>query len=674
MKEEKSVKLKRKRSQRRNKVLRTPRRIIGVFFGVLTLGFLTWLFISVISVDTTLTVNTIYELPEFESLDTLPNLDYGDYTVVIDNDIAHKMSDEKKVLPTASTAKMILGLMVMEQKPFNAGENGETITITQEMYERYLWYVAHDGSNTRVSVGENISEYDALMAVFLASSNNMADSLAIWAFGSMEQYHDFASAKLIEWGIADTFIGVDASGFDASTTSTTTDLAMIGQRILSNPVLSTIVGTAEYEIPVAGKIENTNKILGQNRISGIKTGFIGDVSGYCLVSGYLEGGHIITTALLGAPTRLQSFDDSLAVTTAMQDLIKEQTIITTGQTVGYYDSWWTGPVAITANDDLKVIGWKKANKQVDLVMDGEDGSLKVRVGKYDYNVAVTAEKYEMAPTLGERLAHSFGWNHDGMLNTETKENEEDESVVEEDVQPVEETEKNTDTNSTSANSQLDNSGNCTLGFGNLMLINPNFPVEVSYIDARKSQLVSVSSRYGIVEGNAYNGDNLLTAEAAEHLNQMVKAYESDYPGHTFETRSCYRARGTTCGRLCAATGTSDHHTGLTCDLLDPAYGTELDTDTYNQHIDWQWLYANSYKYGFIDRFPAEWAGGSMSEPLNVDANGTTGLFETWHYRYVGVVPATEIATGKYNNGEYDSLEHYLKARGMVSDLKNGKCS
>ena len=166
---------------------------------------------------------------------------------------------------------------------------------------------------------------------------------------------------------------------------------------------------------------------------------------------------------------------------------------------------------------------------------------------------------------------------------------------------------------------------------------------------------------------------MLDAEAAIHINEMIEAYKADYPGHTLETRSCFRAVGTNCGRLCAATGTSDHHTGLTCDLLDPVYGTSLDTDTYSQHIDWQWLKENSYKYGFIDRFPEAWAGGPMSEPLNVDENGSTGLFETWHYRYVGIDAATEIATGKYNNGEYDSLEHYLKARGLIIDLKNGIC-
>lgn len=217
-------------------------------------------------------------------------------------------------------------------------------------------------------------------------------------------------------------------------------------------------------------------------------------------------------------------------------------------------------------------------------------------------------------------------------------------------------------------------GNCTTSLRNLMLINPNFTVGTEFITARRGQLISVSQAYGIQEYHvAGNGDNLMIPEAAEHLNEMLTAYRTENPGHEMGTYSCFRAVGTTCGRLCAATGASDHHTGLTCDLIDLQYGSVLNTDDYPAHLEWQWLRANSYKYGFIDRFPEEWAGGSMSEPLNVDANGSTGLFETWHYRYVGVTAATEIATGKYNNGRYDSLEHYLKATGRVQDLKGGAC-
>lgn len=215
--------------------------------------------------------------------------------------------------------------------------------------------------------------------------------------------------------------------------------------------------------------------------------------------------------------------------------------------------------------------------------------------------------------------------------------------------------------------------NCTLMQGPLMLINPVFQVKSDYIAARKRELVDIAKMYQIKEGVPGNGSPLLDSEAAVHLNAMIKAYQAAYPRHNIETRSCFRATGTNCGRLCYATGTTDHHTGYTCDLIDPSYGTSLNTDDYDKHIEWQWLKENSYKYGFIDRFPAAWAGGSMSEPVNINAKGSTGLYETWHYRYVGVDAATEIATGKYNNGQYDSLEHYLKTRGIVDSLTAGTC-
>ncbi|MBQ6410311.1 D-alanyl-D-alanine carboxypeptidase family protein [Candidatus Saccharibacteria bacterium] len=214
------------------------------------------------------------------------------------------------------------------------------------------------------------------------------------------------------------------------------------------------------------------------------------------------------------------------------------------------------------------------------------------------------------------------------------------------------------------------SSNPTIQYGRLMLINPNFMVETSFIAARKSELISLSGTYGIEEFHAYNGDNLMDPEAAEWLNKMLSDYTLSNPGHSIKTVSCFREVGTTCGRLCMPTGASDHHTGLTCDLIDPTYGDSLDTDTYDQHIEWQWLKANSYNYGFIDRFPKSWSGGPMSEPMNVNEEGSTGLYETWHYRYVGLETANEIATGVYNNGQYDSLEHYLKARGLISNLLN----
>ena len=617
--------------------------------------------------DTNLVLIEDYEFPELISLKNINEDLDENFAIAIDGNIVNttgSKQDESTTQPTASTAKMILGLAIMEEKPFKENETGEKIVLTEDDYNRYIWYSNNGGSTTAIKPGEEISQYDALMSVFLASSNNMADSLAIWAFGSIENYRNYATKMLQNWEINHTTLGDDASGFSETTTSTAEDLARLGEKVLSNSILKEIVGTKSYSVPIAGELTNTNSLLEKNGIIGVKTGYIGDNSGYCLVSGYTEGSHIITLALLGVDTRLNSFNESLKIIKRVQNAIKKVKLVNNQQVVGYYDSWWTDKVEIKATTDFEELAWVEANASRSLTMMDENGELTLSIQGQKYNIPVKATDCQKEPTLFEKILHVFGW--------EKPKNQTDTTIEE---SPIKTESKNSEEEQFEESSLSTNapSSNCTVEYGALMLINPNFTVENSFIAERKTELVSLYSKYGIVEGVAGNGDNLLDEEAAMHISDMVNAYQDAYPGHTLETRSCFRAVGTDCGRLCAATGASDHHTGLTCDLLDPVYGTSLDASTYDQHIDWQWLRENSYKYGFIDRFPESWAGGLMSEPLNVDENGSTGLFETWHYRYVGIGPATEIATGKYNNGEYDSLEHYLKARGMITDLKNGLC-
>lgn len=640
---------------------------------LIVVAFCTWFLIRLFTIDTHLDLVSLYELPELPSLKQSYELQSSDYAVAVDGKVTAGKSlenNETQILPTASTTKMILALAVMKEKPFELNQPGETITISEEDYNSYVWYYQNEGSVTAVQADEEISQYDALMSLMLASSNNMADTLARWAFGSIDNYRTYATNMLNEWGITNTTLGEDASGYSETTTSTAADLAVIGTKVLENPVLAEIVNTKSYTVPVAGTIYNSNKILGISNIIGVKTGYIGDASGYCLVSGYKEGGHIITLALLKAPTREASFDESLTIINSLQQIAKLNILVNTEQVVGYYNSWWTGPVAIKADTDLSELAFTEADIKYDLKMEDEHGQLEININGQTYAVGVTAEPYSNSPSLLEKIKHIFGWQTENTSIPSNTTTSIDEAASEPETKESETKEAEAPltkiTNAPSAN--------CTIDFGTLMLINPNFTVDDNFISARRSELVSLSSLYGIVEGNAYNGDNLLDSEAAGHINDMINDYKVEYPGHTMQTFSCFRAVGTKCGRLCAATGASDHHTGLTCDLVDPAYGISLDTDHYAEHIEWQWLKANSYKYGFIDRFPEAWAGGPMSEPLNVDENGSTGLFETWHYRYVGIPAATDIATGKYNNGEYDSLEHYLKSRGLINNLKTGECN
>lgn len=84
------------------------------------------------------------------------------------------------------------------------------------------------------------------------------------------------------------------------------------------------------------------------------------------------------------------------------------------------------------------------------------------------------------------------------------------------------------------------------------------------------------------------------------------------------------------GQWVARPGNSEHQLGLAVDL---------EGDTYDVFF---WLQENSYKYGFIFRYP-----GSKT-----DITGTAE--EVWHYRYVGVEAATEM----YEQGL--CLEEYVQ--------------
>ena len=89
----------------------------------------------------------------------------------------------------------------------------------------------------------------------------------------------------------------------------------------------------------------------------------------------------------------------------------------------------------------------------------------------------------------------------------------------------------------------------------------------------------------------------------------------------------------------AIPGTSEHQLGLAVDIIDyyyPYLNEQQETMPTQQ-----WLMENSWRYGFILRYPNE----------KSDITGI--IYEPWHYRYVGTEAAAEI----YELGL--TLEEYL---------------
>lgn len=93
----------------------------------------------------------------------------------------------------------------------------------------------------------------------------------------------------------------------------------------------------------------------------------------------------------------------------------------------------------------------------------------------------------------------------------------------------------------------------------------------------------------------------------------------------------------------ARAGYSEHQLGLAVDIVNGKWNYLSEGDK-----EYTWLINNSYKYGFILRYPHE------SEYI------TGYVFEDWHFRYLGIELATKVHESKLTYDEYI-------ARGMLKE-------
>jgi D-alanyl-D-alanine carboxypeptidase (penicillin-binding protein 5/6) len=96
----------------------------------------------------------------------------------------------------------------------------------------------------------------------------------------------------------------DPSGLSASTTSTAADQVRLGMAAMSEPTLAHIVALHSAVIPVAGVVRNYNTLLGQDGITGLKTGSDTAAGGCILLAAWQQArGHdtLIVAATFGQP-------------------------------------------------------------------------------------------------------------------------------------------------------------------------------------------------------------------------------------------------------------------------------------------------------------------------------------------------------------------------------------
>jgi D-alanyl-D-alanine carboxypeptidase (penicillin-binding protein 5/6) len=206
-------------------------------------------------------------------------------------------------VPIASVAKVMTAYVVLHDHPLPSGGSGPDITVQPSEAAAYPSQVRDGDSLVPVVAGERITERQALAALLLPSADNMAWILARWDAGSRPAFVARMNVTAHRLGMTGTSY-TDPSGLDPSTTSTAADQVRLGAAAMQVPALAATTAMATAVVPVAGVVRNTNTLLGQDGIAGLKTGSTQAAGGCLLVAAWKEvNGHrtLIVAATLGQP-------------------------------------------------------------------------------------------------------------------------------------------------------------------------------------------------------------------------------------------------------------------------------------------------------------------------------------------------------------------------------------
>jgi serine-type D-Ala-D-Ala carboxypeptidase (penicillin-binding protein 5/6) len=260
-------------------------------------------------------------------------------------------------LPIASITKIITALVVLQKYPLGVGEQGPSIRFTDADEAILKAYAARDGDTYPIQVGGSLSELQVMTIALVPSANNYARALADWAYGSEANFLPVARAWLTAHGMTSTTL-TDCTGLNPQNTSTPTDLIALGKLALASPVISSIISIRSTTLPVVGLVNNTNPLLGQVGVNGIKTGTLDNAGASLLFSSRLDlSGHVVTLigVVLDGPTHPIIDAAIAALLKVARGAFHLTTLANKGQVFARYRTAWGAVTSAVAARNVTMV-------------------------------------------------------------------------------------------------------------------------------------------------------------------------------------------------------------------------------------------------------------------------------------------------------------------------------
>ncbi|MCI1018787.1 D-alanyl-D-alanine carboxypeptidase [Microbacterium sp. C5A9] len=266
----------------------------------------------------------------------------------------------------ASITKVVSSLMVLDRMPLAVGEQGPEFSFTRADNLEYWQYRRLDQSALDVPVGGVLTEYQLLQGTLLGSANNYIDRLAQEIWGSNAAFADAAATWLSDRGLDDITI-VTPSGFDDRNTATPQSLVALAEIAMQNPVFAGIVATPSVDLPGAGTVVNTNGMLADAGVVGVKTGTLGDSWNLLTAKDITVDDttvHVFAS-VLGQIDDEQRLAETRALLAQVETALDSQEpVLVKGTVVGTVSTIWGTTVDIVTDDDANVVLWNGVGAEV----------------------------------------------------------------------------------------------------------------------------------------------------------------------------------------------------------------------------------------------------------------------------------------------------------------------
>lgn len=318
--------------------------------------------------------------------------------------------------PIASLTKVITALVVLDEHPIADGSDGALITLTNADSELVARYAAINGTTAPAPAGRSITQRAIIELMMVHSANNYADTLAIWAFGSVEAYLERARQWLAEHELSALSVA-DATGFSPDNRASPRTLLRLGRLAVADPVVSSAAALPRVTVAGIGSFENRNVIVGVDGVTGLKTGTLRTSGSSLLFSAQHEaptGTHSIVGVVLNGSDGAQVAADARALLLSVRDDYHSVVLADEGSVVARYTTPWGDTAELTMTREVTDVVWgaitSRASITAPVLQPGIDtdavAAVEIRYAGERVSVPLTWSGTINEPPLEWRLAQA----------------------------------------------------------------------------------------------------------------------------------------------------------------------------------------------------------------------------------------------------------------------------